>query len=299
MKLNWHKAIVAVLAGVCISAAGPNDAPTSQKAAETQPGITRPSERRQLSLKVMDVIWDVKVKPGDVVKTGDVLLTEDTREEVINLQIITIEAESEATVKGAEVAVEAAKVTLANKDVEFKRIEGMFAKKVATPSEYDKAKLDVDIAKLEISKAQWDLEKVKVEHAQRVQQVKRQAAVIERMQIVSPIDGIVEDILLKKGEVVDPQKPVLIVVKNDPLWVEVYLPTSASLKLKPGQELSVKYDVDDKARAAKVIYLSPVADPGAGVQMVRLELPNPEGKPAGLQVTVNPPGATAPVAAGK
>ena len=299
MKLNWYKVAAVLLAGVCINAAAPNDAQTPPKAMDTQPGITRPSERRQLSLKMMDVIWDVKVKPGDAVKTGDVLLTEDTREEVINLQIVTLEAESEATVKGAEVAVEAAVVTLANKEVEFKRVEDMFKKHVANPSEFDKAKLDVDIAKLEITKAKWDLEKVKVEHAQRGAQVKKQAAVIERMQIVSPIDGIVEDILLKKGEVVDPQKPVMVVVKNDPLWVEVFLPTNVSLKLKPGQELPVKYESDDKARPAKVIYLSPVADPGAGVQLVRLELPNPEARPAGLQVTVIPPGATVPVAAGK
>ncbi|MGA2496492.1 MAG: efflux RND transporter periplasmic adaptor subunit [Tepidisphaeraceae bacterium] len=299
MKLNWYKVVAAVLAGVCISAAGPNGTPTPPKAADALPGITRPSERQQLSLKGMDVIWEVKVKRGDVVKAGDLLLTEDLREEAINLQIITVEAESEAVVKGAEVAVEAAIVTLANKEVEFKRVEDMFNKKVATPSEYDKARLDVDIARLEISKARWDLEKAKYENAQKKLQVKRQTAVIERMKMLSPIDGIIEDVILKKGEVVDPQKPVIIVVKNDPLWVEVYMPTNVSLKLKAGQELPVKYDIEDKARMAKVNFLSPVADAGAGMQLVALELPNPEGKPAGLQVTVYPPGAAAPVAAGK
>jgi RND family efflux transporter MFP subunit len=299
MKCNWYQVAAVLMAGVCISAAGPNSTQTMPKPTEPQPGITRPSERRQLSLKVMDVIWDVKVKPGDVVKAGDVLLTEDTREEVINLQIITLEAESEATVKGAEVAVEASKVTLANKEVELKRAEGMFANKVIGPSDYDKAKLDVDIAKLEISKAKWDLEKTRVENGQRKLQVKRQAATIDRMQISSPIDGIIEDVLLKKGEVVDPQKPVIIVVKNDPLWVEAFLPISVSMKLKIEQELQVKYDFEDKPRKAKVIFLNPVADASAGVQMVRLELPNPEGKFAGMQVTVYPPGAAAPVAAGK
>ena len=299
MKLNWYKAVAVSLAGLCISAAGANDTPTPSKATSTQPGITRPSERRQLSLKVMDVIWDVKVKPGDAVKVGQVLLTEDTREEEINLKIITIEAEAEAPVRAAEVSVAAAKVTLANKEVEFKRVEDMFSKKVATPTEYDKAKLDVDLARLDIEKATCDLKAKKVENDQRKEQQKRQAVTIDRMQITCPIDGIVEDVLLKKGEVVDPQKPVIIVVKNDPLWVEVYLPTTLSLKLKVGQELTVKYDLEDKALSAKVIYLSPVADPGAGVQLVRLELPNPEGKPAGLQVTVNPPGAAAPVAVDK
>lgn len=297
MKLNWYKVAAAVLAGVCISAAGPTEAPISSKV-ENLPGITRPSERRQLSLKSMDVIWDVKVRPGDSVKAGDLLLSEDTREEEINLQIVKLEAESEAAIRAAEVAVEASKVMLANKEVELKRVEEMFEKKVANPSELDKARLDVDIAKLEIKKATWDLEKAKVENGQRRLQVKRQEATLDRMRILSPIDGIVEDVLLKKGEVVDPQKPVVVVVKNDPLWVEVYLPTTVSLKLKAGQELPVKYDLEDKPRMGKVIYLSPVADPGAGVQLVRLELANTEGKPAGLQVQVTPP-TTASVAAGK
>ena len=52
---------------------------------------------------------------------------------------------------------------------------------------------------------------------------------------------VVEQIDVSVGEVTDPQKPVLTVVQNDPLWVEFHLTTSQSRKLKvafgtdPGQ----------------------------------------------------------------
>src|SRR5689334_2676670 len=98
-RWNWTLATLGPLAF-----AGP-----LTRAAEPQsgqyPGITVPSERRQLSLKIPDVIRKVNVKAGDVVKNAQVLLVEDTREEEINLQIIKSEADSEVVVKAAEVAI--------------------------------------------------------------------------------------------------------------------------------------------------------------------------------------------------
>jgi RND family efflux transporter MFP subunit len=256
-------------------------------------GITRPSERRQLSLKVMDVVWDVLVKPGDAVRTGQLLVIEDRREEELNYRIIKIEAESEARIKGGEVAVKAAEVTLENKQVELQRVQQMYGNGVATVTELDRARLDVEISKLEIEKARWDLEQARVERAQRIAQAERQLVTLDRMQVTSPIDGLVEDVLVRKGEVVDPQKPVIIVVKNDPLWVEVYLPTGVSLGLQVGQTVTVRYAFDPRTREARVIYLNPVADAAAGVQLVRLELANPEGLPSGLPVQVLPPAVVA------
>lgn len=250
------------------------------------PGITVPSERRLLSLKIPDVIRKVNVKAGDVVKKDQVLLVEDTREEEINLKIIKSEADSEVTLKAADVVIKAAEVTKKNREVELARVQRMFDDKVAGISELDKAKLDVELAGLEIDKAKLDLEKARVEHAQRQFQADRQAVLIERMQIASPIDGEVEEVLVKEGEVLDPQKPAIVVVKLDPLWVEVHLPVEITANLKHGQELDVFYGVGAKPLKAKVFYMNPVADAGAGTQQVRLELPNPENRRAGMQVQV-------------
>ena len=91
------------------------------------------------------------------------------------------------------------------------------------------------------------------------------------------------------GEMVDPSKPpVLVIVQNDPLLVEVPLPVAVSQRLKIGRTLRVTYDKRQWLDAT-VSFKEPMADPESGMQRVHLTLPNPEGKDSGLQVYVEVP----------
>src|SRR3954471_18908314 len=51
-------------------------------------GHTVPSEQAEMTLgsRSSDVVWEVKVKKGDIVKPGQVLAVLDTREEVAELR---------------------------------------------------------------------------------------------------------------------------------------------------------------------------------------------------------------------
>jgi RND family efflux transporter MFP subunit len=293
MTFKWIVVIVAGAIGLALLGAAPSDRPVSPGG--PYPGIAKPSERPELTLEKMGLVWDVRVKPGDAVKAGQVLLVLDRREEEANLRIYELEANSEAVVKGAEVAWRAAQVSWQAKVEEFKRVEGGYKNRVQSIADYEKARLEADIAELEIAKSKADWDKAITENQQRKEQVEKQKVILDRMQIISPIDGIVEEVLLKKGEVVDPQKPVITVVNNDPLWVEVPLPLALTLKLKLGQELKVKYaDVpDDPYHAAKVIFMNPEVSAGSRMRLVRLEMPNPEQYPSGAQVIVSLDPATA------
>jgi hypothetical protein len=86
----------------------------------------------------------------------------------------------------------------------------------------------------------------------------------------------------------------MTVVKNDPLWVEFFLPTMQSSKLKVGQQLEVRYPDQQQWAAAKVIYKAPVADAASDTQKMRLELANPNMTDTGLQVLVRLPANVGP-----
>jgi RND family efflux transporter MFP subunit len=279
MNLLLPAGVVGVLA--CLAAApGDNAAkpllPTKEMNAAAAPGafpgITKPSERRQMSLRISNVIREVKVKPGDRVKVGQILIIEDTSEEESNRDIARLEAES-------EVAVRAAEITRDIKRTDARRVANMLKEKVATQQEWEKADLEAKLA-------EWDIKKAEQERAKWALQAKGKDCSLANMRMVSPIDGIVEDVLLKEGEVVDPQKPAIIVVKNDPLWVEVYLPTSVVRDLKEKQALSVRYTGEAATQQAAVILCSPVADAASDMQLVRLEMPNPTNRYSGLRVEV-------------
>lgn len=280
-------ATVVVLGGsvalmLCLGA----DAPPAAKV-ELYDGNTVPSDRRQLALKMSDVVAEVNVKPGDVVKGGDVLLVLDDREERLNFQIIKLEAES-------DVAVKAAETTRDYKKVELARVQEMHRRQVATQQELDKARLDAELAELEIRKAQ-------IEHGQRQLQLRRQDVLLDRMRIICPPDierAVVQEVSVRRGELLElgGGKAAVTIVKNDPLWVQVWLPIRVALALKQQEEetrrrpqLKVIYPDTQESRLGTVIYYDPVADAASGTQRIRLEMPNPENRPSGLPVKVEVP----------
>ena len=113
------------------------------------------------------------------------------------------------------------------------------------------------------------------------------------MELHCPSDipsGIVQKVNFDIGEMSDPQNKdgAIVVVRNDPLWVEIRgLTTMQVATLKIGDKLQVSLSgmtLPDKWQEAAIDYITPVADPGADRQLVRLELPNPDGRGAGLRM---------------
>lgn len=251
-------------------------------------GQALPIEERQFSLRIPHVVMKVNVKEGQRVKKGDTLLIEDDREEQSRLELY----QKEAT---ADVAVRAMQKTADNRKVELERVKAMYNQEAAgglrgaAKFELDKAQLDYDLALLETEKAQFDMETKGL-------QANLQEQVLKQMRIVSTIDGIVQEVAIKEGEVVDPQRPVLRVVNNDVLKVEVYLPVLATIELEkkvrqqgengPGVELDVLIPGKKDPVKGKLTFFDPAADAGASMRRVWLEVQNKEGLPSGLSVQV-------------
>jgi multidrug efflux pump subunit AcrA (membrane-fusion protein) len=102
---------------------------------------------------------------------------------------------------------------------------------------------------------------------------------LDQRKLMSPINGVVAKVDLHAGEGTDIQRPAGIkIVQNDPLWVEVNVPVAKADSLRLGQELPVQYVEGGDAMPAKIILLAPVANAGANVRMVRLQMPNPVRK---------------------
>jgi len=246
-------------------------------------GNTKPSEKAEMTLgsRSSDVVMEVRVKKGDVVKPGDILATEDTREEEAELRTTELMAKS-------NVALRAAEVTRTQKQLEVERMAGR--EKAFAQNELDKAKIELDLAQLDIEKAQLEQDKLKSQ----ADQLRTQ---IERKRLVSRIGGIVREITIEKGGVVDPQKPAIVVINNFPLWVDVHLPIETSLallrmqKAQPDKKLEfgVLYKGAKTPIPAKVIFVDPEADPAGNSQKITLEIKNDEQLPAGIQVEVIPP----------
>lgn len=109
-------------------------------------------------------------------------------------------------------------------------------------------------------------------------------ALIEQKTIRSPVSGVVVETFLDQGEYVG-EEPIMKVVKLDPLYVEVVLPSSRFGSITKGDSAEVMLDTPlNSTHKAEVVIADPVLDAASGTFGVRLELPNPDHKlPAGLK----------------
>lgn len=254
------------------------DAPVSSELGQEQ-GVTKPSEESSLAFPGPGVISKVLVKPGDTVKTGDVVASQDDRVEVAQLAA----AQAEATTLDTEIQAYIAQADLAK--VKLKRTEALYAdllKQGSTNTEIDEARVEVRVAdiRVELTRKQ----KKEKDLATALQQVK-----VDQKKLVSPVDGVVAMVDVHPGEGTDLTKSVLQVVKNDPLWVEVDVNSSKAKMLSQNQTLKVRYRDENDWMQAQIIFLTPYADAGSDTRKVRLQMPNPKHREAGLPVVVQLP----------
>lgn len=239
-------------------------------------GITKPADEKpvELRFKGAGLIKSVAVKKGDAVKADQVLMAQDDIDEQAELEIRKKDA-TDIRIKAAEVSADA-------KWAEFKRVKNIHDADGKNDAEFEKAQAEAKLADLNIVQEKQDLEvkKAKVEQQQKI---------VNRMTLHSPTDGIVQAVEAHVGEMVDPSKPAVVtIVNNNPLIVEVNLPTAQSLKLKIDQPMRVSYDRKNW-KEARVSYLAPMADAASGMQTINLKLPNPENQVSGLQIYVELP----------
>ena len=258
----------------------------------SEKSFTKPSQEVDLDFSAPGLITEVTVKEGDVVRKNQVLARQDISVESANKRMYEIEANS-------KIEEEYAAKDLELKRNNYKKEEDLFQKKNSSFFQKEEARLEMERADASVKLA---AQKRAIAEAQAA----TEQAKIDLKKIVAPFDGVIQRLDTHVGEVATNQadKPAFRVVNNDPLWVDAHLPAAVTARLKPGQQLQVRYVAEDKWMPAEVLYLQPTVRPGSQTRMVRLQLPNPDDRPAGLEVYVKLPDGqvaandAAPAAAG-
>lgn len=235
--------------------------------------ISRPSEDVTLAFTRPGRVAEVLVKEGDDVKQGQLMVKLDDKAEQVRLRELKAKAADTVRVRAAE-------AQLAQKKVEFEKLEEAYKKKAVSRWDLENARLDVTIANLSLELAGF-------EHEQDKSKYEGAKIEVDRMRLVSPIAGKVENILIQQGESADALEDVVRVVKVAPLWIDVPVELKLARKLKLGQSASVCFpDKTDKPVAGKVIHIAAVADAASLTLNVRVEVPNEDARPAGEHVAV-------------
>jgi RND family efflux transporter MFP subunit len=259
-------ALFALLA-VSIAAAGSLSAAESPDKAGIQ-AITRPSGDRVLSFVRQGLIMEMSVDKGDPVKKDQMVAKQDDREEVELLKVAQSEAESETEINAEKAVLDADKFELQKKTQSGSEME---KREAALKVVVDEARIKLAIDKKRTAEFKYAANK----------------AALEKLKLISPIDGVVQEVFMRVGEAPNGQElKVMRVIQVDPLWVETPVPIRDARKLNPGDPVNVLF-TDGKLRTGKVALKDRMADAASGTLNIRVEVPNPEKLEPGESVRVH------------
>jgi multidrug efflux system membrane fusion protein len=213
-------------------------------------GTVEAERTAAVSSRVMAAVRAVRVKPGDVVKAGQVLVEIDPQ---------TAEGQV-AQARGALAQAQAA-FTLAHRNLE--RYSALVAKAAASELELDMARMQDEQAQGAVEQAKGALEAA--------------TSVAKESVVVAPFAGRVAAKMVEVGDLTAPGRPLVVVESEGGRRLAVAAPESAvkASNLELGSRVSVSLDVAATTgfSTGTVVEITPGPDPVAHTFLVKIALP--------------------------
>jgi RND family efflux transporter MFP subunit len=146
-------------------------------------------------------------------------------------------------------------------EADYKRFENLYKDEVVTRQNYEKMKLNYDMAVTRAAQAKAGLGTAQGQ--------------MRYATVTSPINGVVTQKLANEGDIAAPGHPVLMVENPARLQVRGSVSEDIHRGLKLGAQVRVEVDGQDQAVAARVAQLAPAADPMTHTYTVKLDLAAP------------------------
>lgn len=239
-----------------------------------------------LASKVAGRVAEVRVREGDRVKAGDVLVRLDLGETAIAVErdrqgLDSAQARYEDLAAGsrqpeiaaaqADVADKRGQHELAKKELE--RQTALLGKKIGSQQDYDRARADFNRTGAGLEASQERL-KLAVEGSRKFQteqarhDVDRARSVLKQSETVAgeaeiraPADGIVVHRIAEPGLLLSPSQPALTLAFADRLYVRAFIPEPQLGRVRQGMPATVTVDAfPGKTFPAHVTEISPDAE---------------------------------------
>ena len=212
---------------------------------EAVPASVQAKQASVISARLLSTISAIKVRAGDPVKAGQLLVELDQRD------LLTRLAQSREQVNAAEARLQQARSNL-------QRINDLFARKLVAKAELDRAQAGFDSLAAELASAR--------------QGVQEAETGLSYTRILAPIDGRIVDRLAEPGDTASPGVPLLSIYNPSTLRIEARVRERLALALLPGQRLQVMIPALAQQLSAELEELVPSADPGSRSFLVKARI---------------------------
>lgn len=246
-------------------------------------GTIRARTSVAIAAKWMGYVREVKVKTGDRVQAGQVLITLDSRDLDSNVRRSEAAlAEVRSAIPEADSGVAGAKAGLDLAQATFNRMQDLWNKKSISNQEFDEAS-----AKLKASQAAYEMARARRSQidaqAARVQQEIRSTEVARSYaEVTAPFSGVVIAKSVDPGVLAVPGAPLLTIERDGNFRLETAVEESRLGSIRVGQPVMVSLDTVDHDIEARVSEIVPVVDPASRSYTVKIDLPASAGLRSGI-----------------
>lgn len=237
-----------------------------------------------LSAKTMGAIIEIRVREGDHVTAGDLLLSIDDRlsEAQVNQAKAGL-AEARQGMLSAESGMEAAKAGLTLAEATYQRFAFLKESDAVSRQEFDEVEAKYQQARAAFQQAESMYEGAK----KRVAQAEAAVAAAETGRgdtiLTAPFDGIITARLAEPGDLASPGAPL---IRMEPLQgheVRIMVPETYIASITLGMPVSVTIpSLQNRLVQGTVISVNPVADAASRSVQVKIRLPETQGIRSGM-----------------
>ncbi len=238
-------------------------------------GTVRARTVSVLASKVMGTVTSVKVKEGDRVRAGQLLLTIDDSD------ILQKVRQAEAGYNGAQKGLEAAKANLDMTELTWERYKKLYEGKAISQQEFDQIETQRKSAQANYEQAG---EGVKQAEAN----LREARAFLGYTRIKAPFAGVVTGKRIDAGSMAAPGIPLLTVEDTTGFLLEVNASEKYSLQLHPGMEADITVDTVPGTIKGRVTDVVPAVDPQSRTFLIKISLEDKALK-TGLYAKVKAP----------
>jgi multidrug efflux pump subunit AcrA (membrane-fusion protein) len=236
-------------------------------------GVVRARVTALIASRVMAPIVDVRVRAGDRVRRGDVLVTLDARDLHANdarAQAATLSATesvraAEAEVRATESAAQLARLT-------HERIAALQARRSATTEELDQAAAALAATAAQHAAAQARLAAATAARDEAKAAADAAAVTATYATLTAPFDGVVSERSAEPGSMAAPGSPLLTLEDPGTYRLEVRLDETRAALVASGSDAAIQLDRRDTSVRGRVVEIGRV-DSMSHSFLVKIDLP--------------------------
>jgi RND family efflux transporter MFP subunit len=222
-------------------------------------GTVRARTSAVVSARISGVVSLLKVREGDRVKKGQLLAQLDAQEN---------QAAAAGAAAGIEEAGRGLDEAMSRKrlsDSTFERYQKLFNEQAVTRQEFDVKQTERDLASQAVARAEARLRQAR-------EGSRGASAIAAYTRIIAPISGIITSKQADLGATVFPAQPLMTIEDESSYQLELSVPESIALTVKPGTTVQVTIDAMNTTFSARIAEIVPSADPASRTFIAKIEL---------------------------